>query len=174
MNADEFNNTVYDKLTEIFPNNTIYAVGKNRVNNIVLFDEPELIKQKSRYRIAYTNMMVSDGNKPILGVETIFSNSSIPPKNIVGSIPVYMITRKIIVRFENGDEIEFNLDENESKLLLLIVLSEQQSKGKKDQINDLNEKVSGVIDLNSEFSYLKDFRICEFFDIEHFVTELLE
>ena len=174
MNPEEFNNIILDKLGEIFPDKTIYAVGKNGVKNIVLFDEPYLNKQKSRYRIAYTSIIINDGDKPIIGLETIFSNSSIPPKNIVGSIPIYMITRKIIIRFENGDEIEYNLDENESKLLLLIVLSEQMSKSKKDQIIDLNEKISGIIDLNSEYSYLKDFRIFKYLNIEQSIKELLE
>lgn len=119
-------------------------------------------------------MMVCDGDTPILGVENIFSKSSIPPKNIVGSIPVYMITRKVIVRFKNNDELEYNLDDNKSKLSLMVVLSEQKSESKKDQIKDLNEKFRGIFNLKSEFSYLQDFKICEIEDMESVVRELVE
>lgn len=161
-------------MKKVFPEFTVHASGKNDVSKIVLFDEPELHKQKSRYRIAYTSMIIFDGDKPILGVETIFSKSSIPPKNIVGSIPVYMITRKVIVKFRNGNELEYNLDDNASKLSLMIVLSEQKSESKKDQIKDLNEKFRGVFNLKSEFSYLQDFKICEIEDIEFVVRKLVE
>lgn len=174
MSAEFFNESIYNSLKKVFPKFTVQASGKNGVSNIVLFDEPELYKQKSRYRIAYTSMMVFDGDIPILGVETVFSKSSIPPKNIVGSLPVYMITRKVIVRFKNDEELEYNLDDNKSKLLLLIVLSEQKSKSKKDQIKDLNEKFKGVLNLKSEFSYVRDFRICEIEDVESVIKELTE
>ena len=174
MNADNFNQTIYDTILKVFPKFTIHAVGKNGVKNIVLFDEPELYQQKARYRIAFTSMIVFDKETPLLGVETIFNTASIPPKDIVGPLPVYMITRKIVVRFENGDEKEYNLDDYDSKLRLIIVLSEQKSQSKKDQIKDLNEKFSGVINPRSEFSYLKDFRICEVENVEPVVKELMD
>lgn len=173
MNGDEFNKIIYDKIKEFFPKGTVYASGKDGVNNIVLFDEPVLTSQKSRYRIAYTTMIVIEDNQPILGIETVFSTSSIPPKNFLSSIPLYMITRKIIIPFKEGKEIEYNLDENMDKIRLLVVLSEQKSKAKKVQINDLNEKVSGIINLNSEYSYLNDFRICELLDMEQSISELI-
>ena len=171
MNQDSFNESIYNTLTSLFPKFTIHASGINGVSKIVLFDEPELNKQKSRYRIAYTSMMVFDGEKPILGLETIFSESSIPPRIIVGPIPVYMITRKIIVRFKNGNEKEYNLDHNDSKIGLMIVLSPQKSENKKDQIKDLNEKFRGVLNLDTEYSYVNNFRIIELDNLKFAIKE---
>lgn len=46
-NSDEFTNEVYNAISDEFKNQSIYVKGKEGVNNIVIFDEPDLYKDKS-------------------------------------------------------------------------------------------------------------------------------
>ncbi len=55
-NNEKFLEKVYNIISNDFNNETIYVKRKNGVNNIVIFDEPELYKEKSRYRIAYSSI----------------------------------------------------------------------------------------------------------------------
>jgi len=165
----------YDNLLQIFNPNEIYVKGRNGINNIVLFDEPILIeREKSRYRILYSTMLVIKDEKPLLALE-ILQHKPTPPRDIAGPIPVYMITRKIVINQENGQKKEYELTEQNSKFLLLIVVPDQPEKGQKsDQITDLNEKFRGVLDLDSEFSNLKDFAICEISEFSSILNYLLK
>lgn len=166
VNSDEFTNEVYNAISNDFKNQSIYVKGKDGVSNIVIFNEPELYKEKSRYRIAYSNIMVFDGDKPLLAIEAI-PHKPTPPKDIAGPIPIYMISRKVIVNMKTGNNKEFDLIDSDSKFNLLIVVPDQPESGQKSvQIRDLNEKFKGVFDLNSEYSNLKNFEICEFNDIK--------
>lgn len=80
----------------------IFVKGKNGLNNIVFFDEPDLYPgEKSRFRIGNGSIMIFDGQKPILAIEVI-PNKPTPPKDMAGPIPVYMVSRKIILNFNNG------------------------------------------------------------------------
>lgn len=115
-------------VSKVFKSETIYLKGKNGVNNIVLFDEPELIPgEKSRYRIAYSNIAVFDSEKLLLVVEAI-PNKPTPPKEIVGSIPVCMITRKIVINKKDGQNLEYALTDEDSEFLLLVVVPDQEEK----------------------------------------------
>ncbi|SCG85418.1 hypothetical protein [Methanobacterium congolense] len=175
VKTEEFVNQIYGVISETFKTETIHLKGNNGVNNIVLFDEPELIPvEKSRYRIAYLTMAVFNGEKLILIVEAIIKAPT-PPKEIVGPIPVCMITRKIIINKKNGQNLEYSLTDKNSKFLLLVVVPDQgEGSPKSDQISDLNEKFKGVLDLDSEYSNLEDFAICEISDIKLVLKKLLK
>lgn len=174
VKTEEFNNQIYDIISKTFKTETIYLKRNNGVNNIVLFDEPKLISgEKSRYRISYPNMAVFNDEKLVLIVEAI-SKAPTPPKDIVGSIPVCMIARKIVINEKNGQNLEYSLTDKDSKFFLLVVVPDQEGTQKSNQISDLNEKFKGVLDLDSEYSNLKDFAICEIKDIEFVLKKLLE
>lgn len=173
-NSDEFNNEVYESILNNFKTNSIFAKGKNGVNNIVIFDEPEVKTQKTRYRIGYSNIMIIENNKPILAIETVTKKPT-PPKEIAGPIPVYMIARKLIINMKNGNQEEYNLTNSYSKFKLLVVVPDQPNGHQKSaQIKDLNEKFKGVFDLNNEYSNLKDFEICEFSAINSALNRLMK
>ncbi|MGF7118650.1 hypothetical protein [Methanobacterium oryzae] len=173
-NSDEFTNQVYDTILKNFKNQSIYVKGKNGVNSIVIFDEPELHKEKSRYRIAYSNIMIFDDDKLLLAIEAI-PHKPTPPKDIAGPIPIYMIARKVIVNMKTGNNKEYDLISSDSKFNLLIVVPDQPEGGQKSvQIGDLNEKFKGVFDMNSEYSNLKDFEICEFSAINSALNKLMK
>ena len=54
------------------------------------------------------SIMIFDKNKPILAVE-IIPNKPTPPKDMAGPIPVYMISRKIKLNYNNGNDKEYEL-----------------------------------------------------------------
>lgn len=170
--SDEFTNDVYNAISDEFKNYSIYVKGREEVGNIVVFDEPDLYKDKSRYRIVYSNIMIFDDNMPLLAIEAI-PHKPTPPKDIAGPIPIYMIARKIIVNMKNGNNKEYELINGDSKFNLLIIVPDQPESGLKSaQIRDLNEKFKGVFDLESEYSNLKDFEICEFGNIKSALMRL--
>jgi len=118
-------------------------------------------------------MMVFDNDKPVLAIE-ILQHKPTPPRDIAGPITVYMITRKIVINQENGQKKEYDLTRKDSNLKLLIVIPDQPEKGKKSQqIKDLNEKFKGVLDIQSEYSTLKDFAISEIGDLNPVLKKLL-
>ncbi|MGB9980113.1 hypothetical protein [Methanobacterium sp.] len=171
-NYEEFLEDIYDSISKEFNNQTIYVKGKNEVNNIVVFDEPNLNREKSRYRIAYSGIIVLNDDKPLIAIEAI-PNKPTPPKDIAGPIPIYMIARKIVITFKNRSTKEYELVDGDSKFNLLVVVPDQPESGLKSvQIKDLNEKFKGVFDLGSEYSNLKDFEICEFSDINSALKKL--
>ena len=173
-NYEEFLGEVYNSISKEFNNQTIYVKGRNEVNNIVIFDEPDLNSEKSRYRIAYSGIIVLNNDKPLTAIEAI-PNKPTPPKDIAGPIPIYMIARKIAITFKNGNTKEYELVDGDSKFNLLVVVPDQPEKGLKSiQIKDLNEKFKGVFDLGSEYSNLTDFEICEFSDINSALKKLLK
>ena len=122
----------------------------------------------ARFRIGNGSIVVFDGYKPILAVE-IIPNKPTPPKDIAGPIPVYMISRKIKINFNNGNEKEYELSD---KFPLIIVVPDQSEK-KSNQINDLNEKFKGIFNLDIEYSALNDFQICVNSDFEYIIRKLL-
>lgn len=147
----------------------IFVKGKNGINNIVFFDEPDLYPgEKSRFRIGNGSIMLFDGQKPILAIEVI-PNKLTPPKDMAGPIPVYMVSRKIILNFNNGKGREYELLD---KFPLIIVVPDQ-SETKKKQINDLNEKFKGIFNLNTEYSALNDFMICMDSDFSDIMKRIL-
>ena len=75
-------------------------------------------------------MLVIKDEKPLLALE-ILQHKPTPPRDIAGPIPVYMITRKIVINQENGQKKEYELTEQNSKFLLLIVVPDQPEKDKK-------------------------------------------
>ncbi len=165
---------IYDEISSIFKPKDIYVKGKNGVSNIVLFDEPVLIDgEKSRYRILYSSMMVFEDDQLKLAVE-IIPNKPTPPRDIAGPIPVYMISRKIVINRINGKKTEYDLTDKHSKFNLLIVVPDHFSDQKSLQFKDLNEKFRGVLDLESEYSNLKDFAICEISDLNPVLKRLLK
>ena len=161
VNGDEFLDLVHNELSNYFKNNKIYVKGKNGINSIVIFDEPELEKEKSRFRTGYSKILIFKDDKPFLAIET-FSQKPTPPKDIAGPIPIYMIARKIIINKENGDNEEVLIDDNIDFNLLIVVSDQPKDGNKSAQIKDLNEKFKGVFDLGGEYSNLKNFEICEF------------
>lgn len=148
----------------------IFVKGKNGLNNIVFFDEPDLYPgEKSRFRIGNGSIMLFDGQKPILAIEVI-PNKPTPPKDMAGPIPVYMVSRKIILNFNNGKGREYELLD---KFPLIIVVP-VQSETKRKQINDLNEKFKGIFNLKTEYSALNDFMICVDSDFSGVIKRMLE
>ena len=134
----------------------IFVKGKNGINNIVFFDEPDLYPGEiARFRIGNGSIMVFDNYKPILAVE-IIPNKPTPPKDMAGPIPVYMISRKIKLNYNTGNDKEYELLD---KFPLIIVVPDQEER-KKNQIDDLNEKFKGIFNLEIEYSALNDFKIC--------------
>ncbi len=89
-----------------------------------------------------------------------------------------MISRKIVINRRNGQKTEYELTDKNSKFNLLIVVPDQFQGGQKGQkslqIKDLNEKFKGVLDLESEYSNLKNFAICEISDLNPVLTRLLK
>lgn len=148
----------------------IFVKGKNGLNNIVFFDEPDLYPgEKSRFRIGNGSIMLFDGQKPILAIEVI-PNKPTPPKDMAGPIPVYMVSRKIILNFNNGKGREYELLD---KFPLIIVVPDQ-SETKRKQINDLNEKFKGIFNLKTEYSALNDFMICVDSDFSGVIKRMIE
>ncbi|QUH22353.1 hypothetical protein HYG87_00520 [Methanobacterium alkalithermotolerans] len=148
----------------------IFVKGKNGLNNIVFFDEPDLYPgEKSRFRIGNGSIMLFDGQKPILAIEVI-PNKPTPPKDMAGPIPVYMVSRKIILNFNNGKGREYELLD---KFPLIIVVPDQ-SETKRKQINDLNEKFKGIFNLKTEYSALNDFMICVDSDFSGIIKRMLD
>lgn len=112
--------------------------------------------------------MLFDGQKPILAIEVI-PNKPTPPKDMAGPIPVYMVSRKIILNFNNGKGREYELLD---KFPLIIVVP-VQSETKRKQINDLNEKFKGIFNLKTEYSALNDFMICMDSDFSGVIKRML-
>lgn len=134
----------------------IFVKGKNGLNNIVLFNEPDLFQgEKSRFRLGNGSIMIFENNKPILAIEVV-SKGPTPPKDMAGPIPVYMISRKIKLNYNNDKDKEYDLND---KFPLIVVVPDQSEK-KRNQINDLNEKFKGIFNFGVEYSALNDFDIC--------------
>lgn len=156
---EEMINKVFDELSVHLKKETIYCQGKNGVNTLVLFDEPELIPgEKARYKIGNLTILVLRDNVPFLSVEVI-PTSPTPPKTISGLLPVHMVTRSIVINRKGDNNLKYDLDELENKMLLLIVVPDQSKTVKEPQFVDLDEKFRGVISLRSEYSNVKDFAI---------------
>lgn len=148
----------------------IFVKGKNGLNNIVLFNEPDLFQgEKSRFRIGNGSIMIFENNKPILAIE-IVSKGPTPPKEMVGPIPVYMISRKIKLNYNDGKDKEYELID---KFPLIVVVPDQSEK-KRNQINDLNEKFKGIFNLGVEYSALNDFEICIDSDFKDILNKFLK
>ena len=148
----------------------IVVKGQNGINNIVFFDEPDLYPgKKARFRIGYGSIMVFDGDKPILAVE-IIPNKNTSPKSMAGPIPVYMVSRKIKLNYNNGKDKEIELLD---KFPLIIVVPDQPE-NKRDQIDDLNEKFEGIFNLGIEYSALNDFKICVESDFRTILKKILK
>jgi hypothetical protein len=147
----------------------IFVKGKNGLNNIVLFNEPDLFQgEKSRFRIGNGSIMIFENQKPILAVE-IITKGPTPPKDMAGPIPVYMISRKIKLNYNNGKDKEYELID---KFPLIVVVPDQSEK-KRNQINDLNEKFKGIFSLGVEYSALSDFEICVDSDFSDVLNKFL-
>ncbi|WP_048186412.1 hypothetical protein [Methanobacterium lacus] len=160
---------IYQSILNLELEFQIYVKGQNGLNNIVLFDEPELYpREKARFRIGNGSILIFDGEKPILAIE-IISNKPTSSKEIAGPIPVYMISRKIKLNYKDGTEREIDLL---NKFPLLVVVPDQ-SKTKTNQINDLNEKFRGIFKLNTEYSALNYFRVCVESDFDYYLKKLL-
>ncbi len=165
VNGDEFTNMVYNEISNHFKKNKKYVKGKDEVNSIVIFDEPILSHEKSRYKIAYSKIIIFENNEPFLAIEAV-PHKPTPPKDIAGNIPIYMITRKIVINMKNGRNEEYVIKDN-SNFNLLIVVPNQPEGNKSAQISDLNEKFKGIFDLNNEYTNLKNFEICELDNIDN-------
>ena len=75
VNGEELIEKINQKIEDLDLEYDIFVKGKNGLNNIVFFDEPELYHgEKARFRIGYGSIMVFNGNKPILAVEIIPNN----------------------------------------------------------------------------------------------------
>ncbi|MDO9160634.1 MAG: hypothetical protein Q7U45_14435 [Burkholderiaceae bacterium] len=150
-------------------NYDIFVKGKNGLNNIVLFNEPDLFQgEKSRFRIGNGSIMIFENQKPILAVE-IITKGPTPPKDMAGPIPVYMISRKIKLNYNNGNDKEYELID---KFPLIVVVPDQSEK-KRNQINDLNEKFKGIFNLDVEYSALNNFEICVYSDFRNILNKFL-
>lgn len=173
VNKENMIETVYEQLSTTFKNDTIYCQGKNGVKTIVLFNEPELIPNKmSRYRIGTVTILVLKDNIPFLTVEVI-SQRPTPPKSIAGVLPVNMITRSIVVNRVGTENLKYDLDGLQDKILFLIVVPNQSKDVKESQFVDLDEKFRGVLDL-SQYSNVKDFAIAPIRKMIPILNDLLQ
>ena len=169
VNGDELIEKINQKIEDLGLGFDIFVKGKNGLNNIVIFDEPDLYPgEKARFRIGNGSIMVFNKDKPILAVE-IISNKPTPPKDIAGPIPVYMVSRKIKLNYNNGKDKEYELLD---KFPLIIVVPDQ-SETKMNQIDDLNEKFKGIFNLAVEYSALNDFKICVNSDFSYVVQKMI-
>ena len=169
VNGDELIEKIYQKIEDLGLGFDIFVKGKNGLNNIVIFDEPDLYPgEKARFRIGNGSIMVFNKDKPILAVE-IIPNKPTPPKDIAGPIPVYMVSRKIKLNYNNGKDKEYELLD---KFPLIIVVPDQ-SETKMNQIDDLNEKFKGIFNLAVEYSALNDFKICVNSDFSYVLKNFL-
>jgi len=160
---------IYQEIEVLDLGYDIFVKGKNGLNNIVMFNEPDLFQgEKSRFRIGNGSIMIFENNKPILAIE-IVSKGPTPPKEMAGPIPVYMISRKIKLNYNNGNEKEYDLVD---KFPLIVVVPDQSEK-KRNQINDLNEKFKGIFNLGVEYSALNDFEICVHSDFSSVLKKFL-
>jgi len=168
VNDDKLIEKINQKIVDLELGFDIYVKGKNGLNNIVFFDEPDLYPgEKARFRIGYGSIMVFNNNKPILAVE-IVPNST--PKDMAGPIPIYMISKKIKLNYNNGKDKEYELL---GKFPLIVVVKDQEER-KINQINDLNEKFKGIFNLEDENSTLNDFKLCIDSDFANIVQKLLK
>lgn len=165
---------VYEELSIHFKDETIHCQGKNGVNTLVLFDEPELIpNKKSRYKIGNLTLLIVKDNVPFLSVE-IINKGPTPPKSIAGVIPVNMVARSIVINRENAENIKYDLDEFMDKPLLLIVVPDQSETVKEAQFVDLDKKFRGVMRLKGQYSNVRDFAIAPIRKMVPILKELLE
>lgn len=174
VNITDMLDTVYEELSIHFKDETIHCQGKNGVNTLVLFDEPELIpNKKSRYRIGTLTLLIIKDNVPFLSVEVI-NRGPTPPKSIAGVLPVNMVARSIVINRKNADNIKYDLDELMDKLLLLIVVPDQSETVKEAQFVDLDKKFRGVLRLKGEYSNVKDFAITPLRKMIPILNELID
>ena len=89
---------------------------------------------------------------------------------MAGPIPVYMVSRKIKLNYNNGNDKEIELLD---KFPLIIVVPDQPE-NKRDQIDDLNEKFEGIFNLGIEYSALNDFKICVESDFRTILKKILK
>jgi hypothetical protein len=147
---------IYQSIIDMNLDYDIFCKGKNSLNNLVIFDEPDLYPgEKSRFRIGNGSIMMFDSEKLILAIE-IITKTPTPPKEMAGPIPVYMICRKVKLNYQNGKDKEIEIS---NKFPLILVVPDQ-SELKTKQIEDLNEKFRGILNLRTEYSALNDFNIC--------------
>lgn len=169
---EEMLDNVYDQLLGIFKDEKIYCQGKDDVNTIVLFDEPELVPgKKARFKIGHCTILILKEDIPFLSIEVI-STEPTPPKTIAGLLPIHMITRAMVVNHNKGDSLKFNLDEYGNKMSLLIVVPDQ-TEVKEKQFEDLDMKFRGVLALNYPYSHVKNFAIAPLRNLENALSKLL-
>ena len=111
-------------------------------------------------------------NIPFLTVEVI-SQRPTPPKSIAGVLPVNMITRSIVVNRVGTENLKYDLDGLQDKILFLIVVPNQSKDVKESQFVDLDEKFRGVLDL-SQYSNVKDFAIAPIRKMIPILNDLLQ
>lgn len=170
VNGDELIEKINQNIKDLHLGYEIFVKGKDGLNNIVFFDEPDLYPgEKNRFRIGNGNIMVFDRDKPVLAVE-IIPNKPTPPKDMAGPIPVYMVSRKIKLNYNNGNEKEYELFDK----FPLIVVVPDQSETKRNQIDDLNEKFKGIFNMGIEYSALNDFMICVDSDFKDALKKILK
>ena len=169
VDDEKFIERIYQSIQNLKLEFQIYVKGQNGLNNIVLFDEPELYPgEKARFRIGNSSVLILDGENPVLAIEVI-SHKPTPSRDIAGSISVHMISRKIKLNYKDGNDSEIDLL---NKFPLLVVVPDQ-SKTKTTQINDLNEKFKGIYKLNTEYSALSYFKVCVEADFDYYLKKLL-
>ncbi|MDO9044569.1 MAG: hypothetical protein Q7U35_04600 [Methanobacteriaceae archaeon] len=170
---EEMLKKVYEELSMELNDETIYCQGKNGVNTIVLFNEPDLIPgEKARYRIGTLTILILKKGLPFLSVDVI-PTAPTPPKIIAGLLPVHMITRSMVINRTGKNSLKFDLDELDNKLKLLIVVPDQSEGIKEVQFTDLDEKFRGVINLEGEYSNIQDFSITPLKDLIPSLNRLL-
>jgi len=161
----EYLDRIYGDISGPFKDQNIYVQNRGGITSIRLFDETDLHEGEARaHWVGTSHIMIFDDEEPFLAIE---AKTAATPKEIAGPIPLYALTRIVKINEKPYDV--------ESPLLLLITVPDQPREGQKsEQLSDLENKLKDILDLESKYSNLKDFAICEISDLKKTLKELLE
>ncbi|WP_432703670.1 hypothetical protein ACRERI_08065 [Methanothermobacter thermautotrophicus] len=160
----EYLDKIYRNISGPFRDQNIYVQNREGITSIRLYDETDLHDGERSHWVGTSHIMIFDDEEPFLAIE---AKTSSTPKEIAGPIPLYALTRIVKI---NGKPYDV-----ESPFLLLITVPDQPREGQKsEQLSDLENKLKDIIDLESKYSNLKDFAICEISDLKKTLKELLE
>lgn len=169
MTTKECIDEIYEILKPL--NYKMYVKGKNGITGIQLYSEDYLSESEPiKYKIGSSHLVFLDNNRnPFLFIE-IRTNSA--PKDIVGPIPLYPLTKILRINYLNDNSEQIDINE---QFLLLVVTPEPSEGGQKsEQVSDLEYKLKEIIDFKNKYSNLKDFALCEIKDFKPALKKLLD
>ena len=162
-----------ERIFEMLPNSikdNAYSVKRDGLTGIALFNEsypPKKGLSKYRMKIA-ADIVALKEEKPFLAIEL---ETSPDPQEIMGLLPLYMLTKWLKLRKSNLDLNQYPV---ESPFLLLIILP-PLTETLREKWLDLEDKLRDMLSLDeNKLSTLTDFEICEVPDFKPVLRKLLE